>query len=52
MSAGTNMLRVPADGRLFLLSNETPANIRFKYSLWAWAHAVIFIVAGAGMFAL
>ncbi|MEO8441397.1 MAG: hypothetical protein ABI547_02845 [Betaproteobacteria bacterium] len=52
MSAGTNVLRAPADGRLFLLSNETPANVRFKYALWAWAHAVIFIVAGGGMFAL
>jgi hypothetical protein len=52
MSAGTNVLRAPADGRLFLVSNDTPANIRFKYSLWAWAHAAIFIVAGGGMFLL
>ena len=52
MSPGTNVLRAPVDGRLFLLSNDTPKNIRAKYELWAWAHAVIFIVAGGGMFAL
>jgi hypothetical protein len=52
LSAGTNVLRAPADGRLFLVSNEIPAKVRFKYSLWAWAHAVIFIVAGSGVFAL
>ena len=52
LSPGTNVLRSPTDGRLFLLSNDTPRNIRFKFGLWAWAHAVIFIVAGAGLFAL
>ena len=52
MSAGTNVLRAPTDGRLFLLSNETPAKVRLRYSLWAWAHAAIFVAAGAGMCAL
>ena len=41
-----------ADGRLFLLSSEIPAKVRFKYTLWAWAHALIFIAAGGGTFAL
>ena len=51
-SAGTNVLRAPSDGRLFLLCNDTPAKLRFKYSLWAWAHAAIFLVAAGATFAL
>jgi hypothetical protein len=51
-SPGINVLRSPTDGRLFLLSNDTPKNIRFKFELWAWAHAVIFVVAGGSLFAL
>ncbi|MEO7728022.1 MAG: hypothetical protein ABIS45_12270 [Burkholderiales bacterium] len=51
-STGTNMLRAPADGRLFLISNYLPAKARLRYMLWAWAHAAIFIGAGAGAFAL
>ena len=52
MSAGTNLLRAPSDGRLFLLSSETPATVRWRYWLWAWAHAVIFLLAAAGTCAL
>lgn len=51
-STGVNVLRAPADGRLFLLSDETPAKVRSKYTLWAWAHAATFVVAGGAMFAL
>jgi hypothetical protein len=51
-SAGTNVLRAPADGRLFLLSNELPAALRSRFLRWAWAHAVVFIAAGGAAFGL
>jgi hypothetical protein len=49
---GTNVLRAPTDGRLFLISNNVPGKVRLKFLLWAWAHAAIFVGAGGGMFAL
>jgi hypothetical protein len=49
---GINILRVPADERVFLLSNVTPAALRLRFLRWAWAHAVTFIVAGGACFAL
>lgn len=52
MSDGTHVLRAPADGRLFLISNYLPARLRRTYLLWAWTHALIFIAAGGGAFAL
>ena len=52
MRAGTHMLRMPADGRLFLISNYLPGKLRLTYLLWAWAHTAIFIGAGAGAWAL
>jgi hypothetical protein len=51
-SVGTHVLRAPGDGRLFLLSNHTPAKLRSRFLLWAWAHAAIFLAAGAAAFAL
>ncbi len=51
-SDGTHVLRAPADERLFLISNCVPAKLRRTYLLWAWAHTVIFIGAGALAFAL
>jgi hypothetical protein len=47
MRDGTHMLRMPADGRLFLISNYLPDKLRLTYLRWTWAHAVIFIGAGA-----
>jgi hypothetical protein len=52
MNAGTNLLRAPADGRLFLLSNDTPAKVRSRYMLWAWTHATVFVAAAGGAVAL
>lgn len=48
---GTNILRAPADDRVFLLSNVLPADLRLRFLRWAWAHAVIFIAAGGLSFA-
>ena len=52
MQDGTHVLRAPADGRLFLISNYLPAKLRLNYLLWAWAHAAVFVGAGGGPFAL
>jgi hypothetical protein len=52
MSAGTNIMRAPADGRLFLLSNELPAKLRARYMRWAWGHAFVFLAAAGGTVAL
>ena len=47
---GTHVLRRPADGRLFLLSNYVPEKLRQTYLIWSWVHTGIFV--GAGGFAL
>ena len=52
MRDGTHILRMPADGRLFLISNYLPGKLRLTYLLWAWAHIAIFFGAGAAAFAL
>lgn len=41
-----HLLKRPADGRLFLLSNFKPEKLARKYSLWATAHLAIFFSAG------
>jgi hypothetical protein len=45
-SEGTNILRKPPDGRLFLLANEMPDKLGARYRFWSWVHLVIFIGAG------
>ena len=52
IGVGTNLLRKPADGRLFLISNYLPGKLRNIYLAWAWLHMVLFIAASAGAFAL
>jgi hypothetical protein len=44
---GVNILRKPADGRLFLLANEMPAKIGARYRVWSVVHFVIFLGAGS-----
>lgn len=44
---GTNILRKPPDGRLFLLASEMPDKLGARYRFWSWVHLVIFIVAGS-----
>jgi hypothetical protein len=52
VSVGTNVLRKPADGKPFLISNCVPDKIRNGYRIWTWVHILIFIGAGGGAFAL
>jgi len=44
---GVNLLRKPADGRLFLLANELPDKIGSRYRFWSAVHFVIFLGAGS-----
>ncbi len=50
--SGTHLLRRPADGRLFLLSNQLQDKITLSYQIWGWVHIVIFLGAGGLSFAL
>jgi len=47
MNSGTNLLRRPADGRLFLISDYPPDRLRRNFLLWCWGHVVIFFIASA-----
>lgn len=38
----------PADGRLYLLSDHTPAALTRRFVLWSWAHLALFFAAVAG----
>jgi hypothetical protein len=47
---GVNVMRVPRDGRLFLLSNYDPERLERRYGWWTRAQLVIAIGAGAAAF--
>ena len=49
---GTPMLRMPAGGSLFPISNYLRGRLRLTYLAWTWAHAAIFIGAGGAAYAL
>lgn len=42
-----HVLRRPADGRLFLLTNVEPARLARRYRNWAWAHLAVLLAAAA-----
>lgn len=46
---GVHVMRAPSDGRLFLLSNLSPAQLKLRYVLWGWFHL---LVLGAAVTAL
>lgn len=51
-SSDVSILRKPADGRLFLLSNHLPDKLTTRYLRWSSVHILIFLGAGAWSFAL
>lgn len=51
-SSDVNVMRRPADGRLFLLSNQLPDKLTTRYQLWSWVHVAIFCAAAGAAFAL
>ena len=40
-----NVMRLPADGRLYLISDLKPDKLAGKYRLWAWFHIAVFLGA-------
>ena len=44
-----NLIGLPQDGRLFLISNLTPDKLSRRYLFWSWAHLVIFFGALGGI---
>lgn len=50
--AARHSLRKPADGRLYVLSNDLPHRLQRRYALWAWAHAIVCIAASGTAVAL
>ena len=51
-STGTNVLRAPDDGRVFLLSTELPSALRLRFLRWAWTHAFVFVAAAGASIAM
>jgi hypothetical protein len=48
-NAELHLMRRPADGRLYLISNMPPEKLGCRYRLWSIAHLVIFFGALAGL---
>lgn len=49
MQPETHILSRPADGQLFLISNQPQQHLLRRYLLWSWAHLAIFFAALYGM---
>jgi len=43
---GVHLMRAPRDGRMFLLSNLSPQQLKNRYVWWGWFHLLVFFVAG------
>ncbi|MDR2875488.1 MAG: hypothetical protein LBV44_06120 [Methylobacillus sp.] len=48
---GAHVMRKPASGQLYLISNLSPQQIRRKYVWWSWVHLIIFFAALGGLVA-
>jgi hypothetical protein len=48
-ASALHMLRAPADGRLFLVTNLDPDRLVRKYKLWGIAHLLIFTAASVAV---
>ena len=42
-SAETHIMRRPADGRLYLISDLDPNRLAMRYRYWSWFHLVVFL---------
>lgn len=43
-----SIVRLPDDGRMYLISDLDPAKLARRYRLWSWAHLVIFFATLGG----
>ncbi|MDD3447925.1 MAG: hypothetical protein PHF72_02695 [Gammaproteobacteria bacterium] len=44
---GVHILRAPADGRPYLLSNRDPDRLMRRFRWWSWFHLAVFMAAAA-----
>lgn len=49
VQSGTHIMRAPRDGRLFILSNHSPQQLRKKYLYWSVWHLLIVLVSMAAV---
>lgn len=47
---GVHIMRVPRDGRLFLISSMSPQKLRQRYQLWSYFHLAVLIVTIGAFF--
>lgn len=47
LAPGVDMMRAPADGRPYILSNRDPGELRQRFKWWAWFHLAAFVSASA-----
>lgn len=49
---GTHLLQQPRDGRVFLITNLDPRQLKRRYTIWAWVHLTVLLgsIAGAAYF--
>jgi hypothetical protein len=49
LHTGVHVMRNPAGGQLYLLSNLSPHQLKLRYALWSWFHIIMFFggVGGA-----
>ena len=45
LQPGVNILRRPADGRVFFLSNKLPEKLLRHYRWMGWAHMAVFFLS-------
>ncbi len=48
--SGVNMMRVPRDRRLFLISSMSPQKLRGGYKLWSYFHLMVLILSISAFF--
>lgn len=48
-SAELHLLRVPRDGRLYLISSLPPERLALRYRRWSWAHLAFLFLGLAGL---
>lgn len=46
MQPGVHVMRAPASGQIYLLSNLSPQQLKKRYVLWGWFHLLTFFAAG------
>jgi hypothetical protein len=49
---GTHVLHQPRDGRVFLITNLEPGQLKRRYAVWAWVHLAVLLgsIAGSAYF--